>query len=56
MLSDPLGIALRRVARPEAGDPCRSFGYRRAEILAALANGVTLVAVAVWIFVEASPV
>ena len=33
--------------------PGRSFGYRRAEILAALANGVALVAIAIWIFVEA---
>jgi cobalt-zinc-cadmium efflux system protein len=32
----------------------RSFGYRRAEILAALANGAALVALAVWIFVEAA--
>ena len=56
MLSDnlSLGIALfaawlaQRPATPE-----KSFGYRRAEILAALANGVTLVAVSVWIFVEA---
>ena len=31
----------------------RSFGFHRAEILAALANGVLLVAIAVWIFVEA---
>ena len=56
MLSDTgsLGLALfaawiaQRPATPE-----RSFGYRRAEILAALANGVALVAVAVWVFVEA---
>jgi cobalt-zinc-cadmium efflux system protein len=56
MLSDnlSLGIALfaawlaQRPATPE-----KSFGYRRAEILAALANGVTLVVVAIWIFVEA---
>jgi cobalt-zinc-cadmium efflux system protein len=56
MLSDAgsLGLALfaawiaQRPATPE-----RSFGYRRAEILAALANGVALVAVAVWVFVEA---
>lgn len=33
--------------------PERSFGYRRAEILAALANGVALVAIAIWIVVEA---
>jgi cobalt-zinc-cadmium efflux system protein len=31
-----------------------SFGYRRAEILAALFNGVTLVAIAIWIFIEAA--
>jgi cobalt-zinc-cadmium efflux system protein len=31
----------------------RSFGFRRAEILAALFNGIALVAVALWIFVEA---
>ena len=56
MLSDvgSLGLALfaswaaQRPATPE-----RSFGYRRAEILAALANGVALVAVATWVFVEA---
>jgi cobalt-zinc-cadmium efflux system protein len=33
--------------------PERSFGYRRAEILAALANGVALVAISIWIVVEA---
>jgi cobalt-zinc-cadmium efflux system protein len=31
-----------------------SFGFRRAEILAALFNGVALVAIAIWIFVEAA--
>jgi cobalt-zinc-cadmium efflux system protein len=56
MLSDnaSLGIALFAAwlaARP-AG-PSRTFGYRRAEILAALFNGVTLVAISIWIFVEA---
>lgn len=33
--------------------PNRSFGYRRGEILAALFNGVTIVAVSIWIFYEA---
>ena len=33
--------------------PERSFGYRRAEILAALANGVALIAIAIWIIIEA---
>jgi cobalt-zinc-cadmium efflux system protein len=56
MLSDnlSLGIALGAAwlaQRPAT--PNRSFGYRRAEILAALANGVTLVAVSIWIFIEA---
>lgn len=57
MLSDnlSLGVALFAgwlAARP-AG-PSRTFGYRRAEILAALFNGVTLVAISIWIFVEAA--
>jgi cobalt-zinc-cadmium efflux system protein len=56
MLSDNLSLALALFAawlagRPET--PERSFGYKRAEILAALANGVTLVAISIWIFVEA---
>jgi cobalt-zinc-cadmium efflux system protein len=56
MLSDAfsLGLALVAVwlaARPAT--PNRSFGYKRAEILAALLNGATLVAISVWIFVEA---
>ncbi len=49
-----LGIALIATilaARPAT--PQRSFGYKRAEILSALANGVLLVAVSIWIFVEA---
>ncbi|MDQ3863429.1 MAG: cation diffusion facilitator family transporter, partial [Actinomycetota bacterium] len=56
MLSDnvSLGVALfaawlaERPATPE-----KSFGYRRAEILAALANGLALVAVSIWVFTEA---
>lgn len=56
MLSDnfSLGLALFAFwlsAKPPT--PERSFGYKRAEILAALANGVTLVAVSIWIFIEA---
>jgi cobalt-zinc-cadmium efflux system protein len=49
-----IGLALFAAwlaARP-AG-PQRTFGYRRTEILAALVNGITLVAVAVLVFVEA---
>lgn len=56
MLSDSvsLGVALLAVwlaQRPATSQ--RTFGLKRAEILAALANGVTLVALSIWIFVEA---
>jgi cobalt-zinc-cadmium efflux system protein len=56
MLSDNLSLGLALFAawlaqRPAT--PNKSFGYRRAEILAALANGVTLVAVSIWVFFEA---
>ena len=56
MLSDNVALVLALVAvwlatRPET--PARTFGYKRAEVLAALANGVLLVALAIWIFVEA---
>jgi cobalt-zinc-cadmium efflux system protein len=56
MLSDNLSLGLALFAAWLAGRPAtaeRSFGYRRAEILAALANGVALVAISIWIFVEA---
>ena len=56
MASDAGGLALALLAAWAAGRPAtsqRSFGYHRAEILAALANGVLLVAIAIWIFVEA---
>jgi cobalt-zinc-cadmium efflux system protein len=57
MLSDnaSLGIALFAawLAGRPAG-PSRTFGYRRAEILAALFNGATLVALSIWIFIEAA--
>jgi cobalt-zinc-cadmium efflux system protein len=56
MLSDNLSLGAALFAawlagRP--GTPEKSFGYKRAEILAALANGVTLVAISIWIFYEA---
>lgn len=55
MLSDVAALTLALGAiwladRPAT--PERSFGFRRAEILAALVNGVALVAIAIWIFVE----
>jgi len=50
MLSDTGSIAVALGAiwlarRPAT--PARSFGYKRAEILAALANGITLVAISI---------
>jgi cobalt-zinc-cadmium efflux system protein len=56
MVSDAAALSLALVAAWAAGRPAtfrRSFGFRRAEILAALVNGLALVAIAVWIFVEA---
>lgn len=56
MLSDAaaLGLALGAtwLARRPAGVG-QTFGYRRVEILAALANGVSLVAIAIWVAIEA---
>jgi cobalt-zinc-cadmium efflux system protein len=57
MLSDNVSIALALVAVWLAGRPStpeRTFGFKRAEVLAALANGVTLVALSIWIFYEAA--
>jgi len=56
MLGDSAALALALVAAWLAGRPAtpeRSFGYRRAEILAALANGVALALIAIWVFIEA---
>jgi cobalt-zinc-cadmium efflux system protein len=56
MLSDNVSLALALVAVWLAAKPAtpeRTYGYKRAEVLAALANGVLLVALAIWIFVEA---
>ncbi len=56
MLSDAASLALALAAmwvarRPRT--PAHTYGYHRAEILAALANGVTLVVIAVFIVREA---
>ena len=56
MFGDTATVGLALLASWLAGRPAtarRSFGYQRAEILAALANGVALVALAIWIFIEA---
>jgi len=57
MLSDNVSIALALLAAWLSAKPAtseRTFGFKRAEVLAALANGVTLVALSIWIFVEAA--
>jgi cobalt-zinc-cadmium efflux system protein len=56
MLSDVAALALSLFAvwisrRPPT--PARSYGYHRTEILAALANAATLIAISVWVCVEA---
>ena len=56
MLSDNIALGLALFAFWLSGKPPtpnRSFGYQRAEILAALFNGITIVAVSIWIFYEA---
>jgi cobalt-zinc-cadmium efflux system protein len=56
MLSDAaaLGLALFALWIAERpGGPQRTFGFRRTEVLAALANGATLLLVAVFIALEA---
>jgi cobalt-zinc-cadmium efflux system protein len=56
MLADAGALALALFAQWIAhrpANPARSYGYHRAEILAALANGAALVAIAVFIIVEA---
>jgi cobalt-zinc-cadmium efflux system protein len=56
MLSDTGSLGLAFLAAWLASRPAtprRSFGSGRAEILAALVNGITLVAVSIWIFVAA---
>ena len=56
MVSDAAALALTlfaiRFAR-KAPTAERTFGFHRAEILAALVNGVTLIAIALFIFMEA---
>jgi cobalt-zinc-cadmium efflux system protein len=56
MLTDAAALALAwvafRLARRPA-DPRRSFGYHRAQVLAAFVNGGVLVAAVTWIAVEA---
>lgn len=56
MLSDVAALGLTLFAMWVARRPAtatKTFGYYRAEILAALVNGATLIAIAIYVFVEA---
>ena len=56
MLTDAAALALALVAAAVANRPPGgrwTFGFRRIEILAALANGITLALVGIWIVYEA---
>ena len=56
MLSDTGSLALALLAAWLGGRAATSqqtFGYRRAEVLAALVNGLALVAISLWILLEA---
>lgn len=56
MLSDSASLflsvlAMWLAARPAT--PTKTYGYKRTEILAALLNGITLVVISIYIFIEA---
>lgn len=56
MLSDNVALALALAAVWLARKPAtaeRTYGYKRAEVLVALVNGIMLVALSIWIFYEA---
>ena len=56
MLSDAAGVSIALLAAWIANRPAtsrRTYGYQRAEVLAALANAVLLIVIAVVIFTEA---
>lgn len=56
MLSDALALAIALIAfkfGEKAVNMGKTFGYRRFEILAATLNGITLIAIALYIFYEA---
>jgi cobalt-zinc-cadmium efflux system protein len=56
MLADSAALGLAMVAQRIAAQPrtrSKTYGFRRAEVLAAFANGVALALTAIWIFGEA---
>lgn len=57
MSTDVVGLVIALIAQALAvrpASPRRTFGLRRAEALGGLANGVLVVAAAIWIFYEAA--
>lgn len=57
MLADAAALGLAMIAQriaSQARTRARTFGFRRAEVLAAFANGVALALTAIWIFIEAA--
>jgi len=57
MLADAASLGLAIVAQRIAAQGrtrARTYGFRRAEVLAAFANGVALALTAIWIFLEAA--
>ncbi len=57
MLFDAAALALAIVAQKVAAQTrtrARTYGFRRAEVLAAFANGIALAVIAIWIFIEAA--
>jgi len=56
MLTDAAALALAVWAQAQAARPAdarRSYGYHRAQVLAAFVNGLALLLIAVWITIEA---
>ena len=56
MLSDAISLAVGIAAfmmAEKAANQTKTFGYKRFEILAAVFNGVTLIAIAIYILIEA---
>jgi cobalt-zinc-cadmium efflux system protein len=57
MLADGASLALAIFAQHIAAQQrtrARTYGFRRAEVLAAFANGIALALTAIWIFIEAA--
>ncbi|WP_437875859.1 cation diffusion facilitator family transporter [Sorangium sp. So ce513] len=57
MLADAAALGLAIIAQriaAQARTRARTYGFRRAEVLAAFANGIALGLTAIWIFIEAA--